>query len=220
MQAEIVYVDDNIVVINKPAGLPCHPLKPGEGPSAFALVVAQFPEVASASNNPLEGGLVHRLDNHTSGLLVFARHPAAYETWRLAFKNSTIQKSYVALIQGKLDHILTLEQPIAHHPKSKHKMVTVGEGHCYFRGHPQVATTVVTPLEISENTTLVRITISGGRRHQIRVHLANAGFPLVGDKLYGGPEPLPGLPGHALHADTLVLPNGQVLIKRPTWLSS
>ncbi len=205
---EFVFVDSDIVVFNKPAGMPSHPLKDGAVKNtALDVVVAKYPEVANASSHQLEGGLVHRLDNNTSGLLLFARHHDAYILFRDLIQNQKIQKTYLALAQGHIAHQMVFEQPIAHHSKNKKKMAALKEGDRFFRGQAQAAKTFIEPIAWGENATLLQVKIEGGRRHQIRVHLAAAGHPLIGDELYKGLKATY-LPGHALHADTIVLPSG------------
>lgn len=208
MQISVVYEDSNCVVIDKPAGLPSHPIHIGVGDSALGQVCLLYSEIAAASPNPLEGGLVHRLDTGTSGLLVFARTPIAYLELRQAFSRGEIKKTYVALIEGDLTQDCLIEYPIAHHPKNKTKMLAITPKNKYFRGKAKEAKTWVSVLSHeSASQTRVQVEISGGRRHQIRVHLAASGHPLVGDVLYGA-QSIDWRPGHALHADSLVLPSG------------
>jgi 23S rRNA pseudouridine1911/1915/1917 synthase len=204
---EFVFVNQEIVIFNKPAGMPSHPLQDDETYTAFGVVTAKFPEVALASILPREGGLVHRLDTNTSGLLLFARNPVSYALFRDLVKTQALQKTYIALVQGFIPNQLQFDHPIAHHPKNKKKMTVVKPETHFFRGQPQAAKTLVKPIAWGKEATLVQVSIKGGRRHQIRIHFADAGHPLIGDELYGGPKN-DYLPGQALHADTLVLPNG------------
>ncbi len=223
-----VYVDDNIIVVNKPAGMPSHPLVRGESGTALDAVVERFPEVATASDDAREGGLCHRLDNDTSGLLMFARNVATYERMREAFSNGEIKRTYVALVEGNIEAPLVLERPIAHHAKNQAKMMVVGDG-VRRRGKPQKAITRVEPMwrstltlnpspaEREREIACVGVEIEGGRRHQIRVHLAHAGHPLVGDTLYGGMA-VDFVPAQALHAWKMTLPNGEkVEAPLPDW---
>jgi 23S rRNA pseudouridine1911/1915/1917 synthase len=173
-----------------------------------------YPEIAIASPNPLEGGLVHRLDTGTSGCLVFARHPAAYAKLRHAFSNGLIEKTYLARVEGEIKESIIIDYPIAHHPKNKAKMIAIMPKNKYFRGKPQAAVTIVEPippLQKGGQGGFVRVRIQGGRRHQIRVHLAAIGHPLVGDVLYGA-KPVPGQPWHALHAESVTLPGGKTIV--------
>lgn len=211
MPISVAYGDADCVVVDKPAGMPSHPLKPPRGDSALEAVCELYPEVARASNNPLEGGLVHRLDTGTSGLLVFARTPGAYLKLREAFSQGLIDKTYIALVEGKLEQDCVIDFPIAHHPKNKAKMLAITPKHKYFRGQAKPARTEVIVMSQSGLISQVRLQIQGGRRHQIRVHLAAIGHPLVGDTLYGA-QPITWRPGHALHADSITLPNGHKIV--------
>ena len=209
----IVYADADCVVVDKPAGMPSHPLTELKGDSALEFVCESYPEIKTASDKPFEGGLVHRLDTGTSGLLVFARTHESYLKLRKAFSNNQIQKTYIALIEGQLEQDCVINYPIAHHPKNKAKMVAITPKNKYFRGKPQAASTrvsIVPPLQKGGrgDFTLIALEIHGGRRHQIRVHLAAIGHPLVGDSLYGA-QPIIWRAGHALHADSISLPGGQ-----------
>lgn len=205
---DIVYSDQDVVVINKPRGMPSHGFREkGTQETALHWVCAQYPEIASAGPNPLEGGLCHRLDNETSGLLLFARCPEAYARYRHAFAHQQISKTYHALVHGLLDFPTTIAIPIAHHSKNKKKMVVVWNKHIRHRGHPKSATTQITTVQWGSGWSLVQIHIQGGRRHQIRVHLAHAGFPLVGDTLYGG-KPILGFTSQALVATQMTLLDG------------
>ncbi|MES2504166.1 MAG: RNA pseudouridine synthase [Myxococcota bacterium] len=210
----VVYSDEDCVVVDKPAGMPSHPLKDSTGTSALEVVCELYPEIKTASDNPLEGGMAHRLDTGTSGLLVFARTKEAYTRLREAFSKGQIEKTYVALVEGEIKAPLVIDYPIAHHPKNQAKMLAITPKNKYYRGKPQPARTEVTPLpgtaKVGRGHSRIGVKIIGGRRHQIRVHLASIGHPLVGDTLYGA-EPITWREGHALHADSITLPNGQVL---------
>lgn len=206
----MLYVDSHFVVYAKPAGMPAHPLPDSQlSPTALDVVGAEYPDVLTASLNPREGGLCHRLDNDTSGVLVFARDPETHQKTRQAFSTGEAKRIYVGIAQGLIHKPLTLSHPIAHHAKNKRKMVVVQE-RTFYRGQPQQACTLVVPVALGQNATLFVAKLEGGRRHQIRVHLAQAGHPLVGDVLYQGPEATY-LPGQALHAASVKLPQLPVI---------
>ena len=214
MAIAVLHEDADCVVINKPAGMPSHSLKASHLFSAFDAVCELYPEIALASANPLEGGLVHRLDTGTSGCLVFARNPIAYAKLRHAFSKGLIEKTYTARVEGAIKEPILIDYPIAHHPKNKAKMVAITPKNKYFRGKPKPARTMVTPAcppDRQQTQTVVRVQIQGGRRHQIRVHLAAIGHPLVGDVLYGA-KPDPGQLWHSLHAESVTLPSGQTVV--------
>ncbi|MGO9453495.1 MAG: RluA family pseudouridine synthase [Candidatus Binataceae bacterium] len=186
LQIEILYADDALIVANKPGLMPCHPLRSDERNTVMNGMVAQFPETAVIGDQPREGGLVHRLDNGTSGALLIARTQESFAALRAAIRSGRILRTYEALVAGNLPNRLELNRPIAHHPVNPEKM-TLGDRASDRRkraGRPAV--TIAEPIRRIGSSTLVRVTPRTGSRHQIRVHLADAGFPIVGDVLYGG----------------------------------
>lgn len=192
LKLEILFRDAAVIVVNKPAPLACHPLRPGERGTVMNGVVARFPEAATAGDNPREGGLIHRLDNGTSGALLVALTAQAFAELRSAIRAGRIRRTYQALVAGDLKESLQIEAPLAHHPRSARRMLAVEEAHTGARP----AATTVEPLRRVGRFTLVAVMPRTGMRHQIRVHLAQAGHPIAGDALYGGP-PLSALaPGH------------------------
>ncbi|HKN00148.1 MAG TPA: RluA family pseudouridine synthase [Candidatus Binataceae bacterium] len=188
LEIEILYADDSLIVVNKPGLMPCHPLRSDERNTVMNGIVAQFPETAAAGDQPREGGLVHRLDNGTSGALLIARTQESFAKLRAAIRGGKILRTYEALVAGNLPTRLELNHPIAHHPVNPEKM-TLGDSSSQQRKRAgRIAVTIVEPIRRIAASTLVRVTPRTGSRHQIRVHLANAGFPIVGDVLYGGPK--------------------------------
>lgn len=193
LDIEIAYADPLFVVLDKPPGLPCVALHAGEEETVASFLLARFPETASASPQPRESGLVHRLDNDTSGLVVAARTPAAYAYLREQFDRRLVVKEYVALVEGALQHEGVVDVPLAHDRRHPERMKIAGAG------HPQAlpARTSYRPVQQIRRHTLIAVRISTGVRHQIRVHLASLGHPVVGDKLYGARTKAP---RHLLHA--------------------
>jgi 23S rRNA pseudouridine1911/1915/1917 synthase len=182
---EVLFEDAALVVVNKIGGVPCHPLRPGERGTIMNAVVARFPECADLGDKPVEGGLIHRLDNGTSGALMIARTADALATLRGALRTGAIKRKYLALVNGNLKTPLMLNAPIAHHPKNPRRMIVVADEAESAKLAARPALTRIDPQRRIGNFTLVAVTPSSGVRHQIRAHLANAGFPIVGDELYG-----------------------------------
>ncbi len=178
----------DLLVVNKPAGCPCHPAQPGEGGTVLDRLGAAFPEVlADLGGQPYEGGLCHRLDVATSGALLVARQAAAWAAARAAFSAHAVHKSYLALCQGAPDRAV-IEAPLAQ--RGDH--VVVDETGLFAR-------TVVDDVRaLDQGRTLVWVSTTTGRRHQVRAHLAVSGAPLVGDGLYGGPADAPRFMLHAV----------------------
>lgn len=197
----------DVVVVDKPAGLHAHPLVRGEPPTLAHAVAALFPEVARASEHPREGGIAHRLDEHTSGVAVFARSSAAWLELRDAFSGGEVDKRYLALVAGRVGRMMmATEAPIAHHATDPSRMVAATNLQKH-RGEPLAAFSEVTPVLVGDDASLVLVTCRSGRRHQVRVHCAHLGHPLLGDPLYGGPAA--GAEGPLLHAAALRLPDGR-----------
>jgi 23S rRNA pseudouridine1911/1915/1917 synthase len=171
------------IVVDKPAGIPVHALCPGEA-SVVGSVVQQWPEIATAGPIP-EGGLVHRLDNGTSGCLVLARTRAAHDQGRAWWDEA--DKEYLAVVEGTLDACI-IATPLRHVGT---RMVADDRGDL-------AARTEVNPISSAAGTTLVRLRLVGGRRHQLRAHLSSVGHALVGDKIYGAKDDHPWLL-HAWH---------------------
>ena len=195
----IVHADACIVVADKPAGMPAHPLKPGEKGTAANALVGRFPELARVGPSPREGGLVHRLDTDTSGLLVAARTHVVHAQLRAQFAARTVEKGYLALVAGELHAGGEIAVPLLHDPRDARRMMAASDpGYAEEHG-ARAAVTVFTPRERRGGFTLLDVEIPTGVMHQIRAHLSFIGHPLAGDTLYGGPT-LAGLSRHFLHA--------------------
>lgn len=171
----VLYEDESVVVVEKEAGLPTLP-RDGEDTNALACrLAARYPELRSVGK-PLEAGLLHRLDKGTSGLLVAARDGETYARLREQWRWRRVEKEYVALVAGAVERPFTVLLPIAHHPRSGKRMIA-GEG--------RTAETRVRPVHRGERCSVVVADLREGRRHQIRVHLAESEHPVIGDPLYG-----------------------------------
>jgi 23S rRNA pseudouridine1911/1915/1917 synthase len=184
---DVVHEDASVIVVNKPGGMPCHPLDAGERGTVMNAVVARFPETATVGVKPLEGGLVHRLDNGTSGALLIARNRGAFEKLRDAIRAGRVVRRYEALVAGSVAQKIQIDSPIAHHAKNARKMIVGDPSSANPKRAGRAATTVVEPIRRVGEFTLLSVAPKTGSRHQIRVHLASLGHPIVGDTLYGGP---------------------------------
>jgi 23S rRNA pseudouridine1911/1915/1917 synthase len=187
---EVLYADDTVVFVDKRAGVPTHPLKPGEVGTVANALIAMFPDMALVGDDPREAGLCHRLDVETSGVLVAARTRPAWVALRAAFsEDRQVTKRYVALVTGPLADQGTIEVPLAH--AGDHVVPGLTEG--------RAAITEFVVRARAGSYALVDVTLITGVLHQVRAHLAAVGAPIVGDALYGGTAE-PGLSRFFLHA--------------------
>lgn len=176
----IVYEDDDLMVINKPAGLLVHPVMDHtDEPTVVDALLEHDPAIAEVGEDPKRPGIVHRLDKDVSGLMVIAKTPTAYQHLKTQFQKRTVKKEYLALVYGNL-------------PKD-HDVITLKIGRSKTRGRmvarpvSQEGKEALTEYEVVKrfkNHTFVRVAIHTGRTHQIRVHLRAIDHPLVGDELY------------------------------------
>lgn len=177
----VIYTDDDIIVVDKPPGLVVHP---GAGHSGSTLVhglLAQFPELADVGEE-LRPGLVHRLDRGTSGLLVVARTPEAYDRLVEQLSSHTVRRIYTALAWGHFEHPQgVVDAPIGRSRRDPLRMTVAVDGRDS-RTHYHADREFLEPIEAS----LVTCQLETGRTHQIRVHLASIGHAVVGDDTYGG----------------------------------
>ncbi len=186
----ILYEDDDVLVVDKPAGMVTHP---AHGATSGTLVNALLAHIGSLPGDPLRPGLVHRLDRDTSGLLVVAKNDAALSALGIAMKARTIKREYLGLVHGVPEHTRgTIEGPIGRDPHNRMKYAIVGDGRPAIT-HYEVRETFPKHAEL-----LFRL--ETGRTHQIRVHCAAFGHAIVNDPLYGREEARFTLPGQALHA--------------------
>lgn len=194
----VVYEDADVIVVDKPAGLVVHP---GAGTPDGTLVnglLARYPELA-AVGDPMRPGIVHRLDAGTSGLLVVARSARAYEQLVAALAARDVTRRYTALVWGHPEqrHGL-IDAPIGRDPRDPLRMAVVADGRPA-RTRYDVSATFRDPAALA----VVACQLETGRTHQIRVHLAAIGHPVVGDTAYGRERPTLGLDRPFLHASSL-----------------
>ncbi|HZP44222.1 MAG TPA: RluA family pseudouridine synthase [Candidatus Binataceae bacterium] len=182
----VLHEEPALLIVAKPGLLPCHPLKATEDTTLLNFIAYRYPEAARPFAKPLEGGLVHRLDNGTSGTVMIARTAPAWQRLRDALQAGQIRRDYRALIVGHLSREYVITTPLAHH-RNPRKMTVAGARDARPGGASRAAETLVKPLRRYGDFTLVQVLPRTGRRHQIRVHLASIRHPIVGDTLYGGP---------------------------------
>ena len=194
---DIVYEDEDLAVINKPKGLVVHPA-PGHlgGTLVNGLLYRYGREGLSSLGGEERPGIVHRIDKDTSGLLVVAKNDEAHQSLKDQLQDHSLSRVYRCIVLGKLkEESGTVSAPIGRHPVDRKRMAVRPEG--------REAVTHWRVLERYPGYTYIECQLETGRTHQIRVHMAHLGHPVLGDRVYGGKKPVPGLEGQCLHALTL-----------------
>jgi len=209
LEIRLAHADAYLLAADKPAGMPCHPNRPEERGTLVAGLLASYPELAGVGDHAREPGLVNRLDSDTSGLVLLARTEPSFRALKRSFGWRQVAKQYLALVHGAVDAPGRVDLPLAHHPGDARRMVAVLGPRTRVRGKPLPARTEFEPQQRLPEFTLVRVRARTGRMHQVRVHLAAAGFPVAGDALYAprGSAPPAGLARQFLHASGLDLPH-------------
>lgn len=204
----VLYSDDDVIVVDKPVGVAAHPTLGWEGPTVTAGLAAAGFRI-STSGPPERKGIVQRLDVGTSGVMIVAASERAYTILKRAFKERTVSKTYHALVQGHPDPTVgTIDAPIGRHPSAGWRFAVRDDG--------KHAITHYRTLEAHRQASLVGVKLETGRTHQIRVHFSSMHHPLVGDPMYGSDPKLAekmGLIRQWLHAVSLGFPhpNGEFM---------
>ena len=199
---DIIYQDDDLVAINKPAGLVAHPTATLRTGTVVNALLGRMPLSKEKTQDPSDEayrpGIVHRLDKDTSGVMVVAKNDEAHRHLAHSFKKRFAEKEYVAIVVGEVEDGLVVDAAIGRHPVRRQSMTVGGE-------NPKPATTRFSVLDRVRGHTLVKARPTSGRTHQIRVHLAHVGAPILADEVYG--RAAPQLARQALHAYRLTLPH-------------
>lgn len=194
----ILFEDEYLLILSKPPGIVVHP---GSGNHTGTLVngLVYHCQAIAGVGEKLRPGIVHRLDKDTSGIMLVAKTGSMQEKLVDLFKNREIEKSYIALLHGKMkDETGRLVAPIGRHPVNRQKMAVRSNS-----GRHAVSSWELL-MELAGGFSLVRVTIETGRTHQIRVHMAHLGHPVVGDRVYGSGRDNDSYPRQLLHAHRLV----------------
>lgn len=197
---EIIYEDDDIIVVNKPKGLVVHPANGNPDGTLVNAIMAICKESLSGIGGELRPGIVHRLDKDTSGLLIVAKNDKAHINMSEAIKNREVKKTYIALVRGNVpEDNATINMPIGRSTKDRKKMAVTKTGKEAIT-HFKVINRYTTN---KGSYSLLEIKIDTGRTHQIRVHMAEIGYPVIGDEVYSNGKNEFGIHGQCLHAKKL-----------------
>jgi 23S rRNA pseudouridine1911/1915/1917 synthase len=181
----VAFEDHALLIIEKPGLTPTHPLGPFETGTLANALVYFWPRILGVGNKPLEPGLVHRLDNGTSGLLAVALKQDTWSQMKKDLSSKRWEKTYWALVEGTIRKPMRISLPLAHDPSDNRKMKGILTPNDTHRGRIYQAVTQISPMKSYQDHTLVEIQLVTGVSHQIRAHLSFQGHPVVGDILYG-----------------------------------
>ena len=190
---DVVYEDADVIVVNKPKGLVVHPAPGHPDGTLVNALLYHCGDSLSGIGGQLRPGIVHRIDRDTSGLIIAAKHDAAHQCLAAQLQDHTLARVYRCIVVGNLrEDAGTVDAPIGRHPTDRKKMAVVAGG--------RNAVTHWRVLERLRGCTYVECRLETGRTHQIRVHMAHLGHPILGDTVYGAKKAVPGLRGQCLHA--------------------
>ena len=194
---DVVYEDEDVIAVNKPVGLVVHPAAGHPDGTLVNALLYHCGESLSGINGALRPGIVHRIDRDTSGLIIAAKNDFAHLALAAQLQDHSMYREYEAVCVGNLKEDQgTVNAPIARHPTDRKKMAVN-----FLQGREAI--THWTVLERFPGYTHIQCRLETGRTHQIRVHMAHTGHPLLGDVVYGSKKPWPGLAGQCLHAQRL-----------------
>lgn len=197
---DIIYEDDDIIVVNKPKGLVVHPANGNPDGTLVNAIMAICKDSLSGIGGELRPGIIHRLDKDTSGLLIVAKNDRAHINMSEQIKDRKVKKTYIALVRGTItENEATINMPIGRSTKDRKKMAVTKNGKEAIT-HFKVLNRYTTS---KASYTLLEIKIDTGRTHQIRVHMAEIGHPVVGDMVYSNGKNEFGVIGQCLHAKKL-----------------
>lgn len=191
---EILYEDDDVIVVNKPKGMVVHPAPGHYSGTLVNALMYHCKDSLSGINGEIRPGIVHRIDMNTTGSLLVCKNDKAHNDIAAQIKVHSVNRIYKGIVIGNFkEETGTVDAPIGRNPKDRKKMAVVSGG--------REAVTHFTVLEQFKGYSYVQFKLETGRTHQIRVHMASIGHPLLGDDVYG--KPVKGLEGQTLHAQTL-----------------